>query len=329
MDSAKALRVCMVLGLCLWAAGAFAQDAAEGSDSPSAADAKPALPEPPTDALDKDQLEFYLRHLYIWSPEFKVEVVDFKPSSISGLLETEVKVSFRLASQVKVFLISEDGKHILDGARYQIADNPFRVNLDKIDMLDLPGFGTEGAPVAIIVYSDFQCPHCAREARMLRTQLLEEYPHDVRVYYRDFPLPKHKWAGPAAIAGQCLRDEDDPEIYWEYFDWVFAGRKEINTQNFNEKLNGFLAEHNIDTLQLSQCLESEQSAAKLKESIQEGTRVGVRSTPTMFVNGRKVGSVKWPRLKQIIDSELAYQEVVHNAGDDCDCSITPQIPGFE
>ena len=218
MDSVKAIGVSAVLSLCLWAFSAFAQDAPEDFGTPPAGEAKQTQLEPPTNALDKDQLEFYLRHLYIWSPEFKVEVGDFKPSSISGLLETEVKVSFRLTSQVKVFLISEDGKHILDGARYQIADNPFRVNLDKIDMLDLPGFGTEGAPVAIIVYSDFQCPHCAREARMLRTQLLEEYPHDVRVYYRDFPLPKHKWAGPAAIAGQCLRDHD-PEIYWEYFDW--------------------------------------------------------------------------------------------------------------
>ena len=329
MDSAKVLRLWVVLGLCFGAIGALAQDAPEDFGTPTADDAKQTQLEPPTNALDKDQLEFYLRHLYIWSPEFKVEVGDFKPSDIAGLRKTEVRVSFRLASQLKVFLVSEDGKHILDGARYQIADNPFRLNLDKIDMLDLPGFGTEGAAVAIVVYSDFECPHCAREARMLRTKLLEEYPHDVRVYYRDFPLPKHKWAGPAAIAGQCLRDEDDPDMYWEYFDWVFAGQKEFNPQNFNEKLNGFLAEHNIDALQVSQCLESEESAAKLKESVQEGAAVGVRSTPTMFVNGRRVGSVKWPRLKQIIDSELTYQEVVHNADDDCGCSITPEIPGFE
>ncbi len=330
MDAVKTLRLYVVLGLCLWASTAWAQEAAPGTEAPSSPGETPkALPEPPTNALDKAQLEFYLRHLYIWAPEFKVEVGDFTPSEIAGLLRTEVKVSFRLTSQVKIFLVSEDGKHILDGARYQIAGNPFRLNLDKIDMLDLPGFGTEGAPVAIVVYSDFQCPHCAREARTLRTQLVEEYPYDVRVYYRDFPLPKHKWAGQAAIAGQCLRDEDNSDIYWEYFDWVFAAQKEINPQNFNEKLNGFLAEHNIDALQVSQCLESEESAAKLKDSIQEGAGVGVRSTPTMFVNGRRVGSVKWPRLKQIIDSELAYQEVVHNAGDDCGCSITPQIPGFE
>ena len=117
MDSARPSRVCMVFGLCLWAAAAFAQDAVQGPDSPSSGKTPEVLPEPPTDALDKDQLEFYLRHLYIWPPEFKVEVGDFKPSSISGLLETEVKVSFRLASQVKVFLISEDGKHILDAGR--------------------------------------------------------------------------------------------------------------------------------------------------------------------------------------------------------------------
>ena len=327
MEAAKTLGACLVFCLFSWAFGASARDAKK-PDSLSAGGEEQVLPEPPTNALDKDHLEFYLRHLYVWPPRFKVEIGDPRPSMIAGLLETEVKVSFRLASQIKALLITEDGKHILDGARYSIADHPFRLNLDKIDTLDLPGFGAEGAPVVIVAYSDFQCSHCAREARMLRTQLLEEYPHEVRVYYRDFPLPNHQWAGPAAIAGQCLRSHD-PDIYWDYFDWVFAGQKGFDAQNFHDKLNTFLVEKNIAPLPISQCLVSEESAAKLEESIQEGARLGVRSTPTLFVNGRRVGSVKWPRLKQIIDNELIYQEVVHNAGDDCGCSVSPSIPGFE
>ena len=286
------------------------------------------LSEPPTNALDKTQLEFYLRHVYIWPSHFSVDIGDYRTSKIPGLLETEVRVSFQLASQVKTILISENGQHILDASPYQIADNPFRVNLDKIDMLDLPGFGAERAPVAIVVYSDFQCSHCAREAHMLRTQLVEEYPHDVRVYYRDFPLPKHKWARVAALAGQCLH-AFDPDIYWEYFDWVFGVQKDLNVGNFAEKLNVFLGTKTIDTLQVSQCIESDKFSEQIQESIQEGSRLGVRSTPTMFVNGRKVGAVKWPRLKQIIDAELTYQEVVHNAGDSCGCSVSPEIPGFE
>lgn len=286
------------------------------------------LSEPPTNALDRTQLEFYLRHVHVWPPHFSVNIGDYRTSQIPGLLETEVKVSFQLASQVKTILVSENGQHIIDAAPYQISDNPFRVNLDKINMLDLPGFGTEGAPVAIVVYSDFQCPHCAREAHMLRTQLVEEYPHDVRVYYRDFPLSKHKWARMAALAGQCLHDFDS-DIYWEYFDWVFSTQKNLDIGNFAEKLNIFLDKKTVDTLQIAQCIASDKFAQQIQESIQEGSRLGVRSTPTMFINGRKVRAVKWARLKQIVDAELAYQEVVHNAGDDCGCSISPEIPGFE
>ena len=340
MHSREISKLCLFLFVCLQTTVIFSQEIRRTSLVQTSNLQLPTPVTSLTNALDKRQLEIYLRHLYIWPPEFQVEIGDYKtPPDFSEFFRTDVKVSFNLNSIAKVFMISKDGKRIMVFGeypeveaglepRYQIDVNPFQGNLDKIDTSNSPGFGTKGAPVVIVVYSDFECSHCAREARTLRTKLLDDYPHDVRVYYRDFPIPRHKWARPAAIAGQCLGDYSS-DMYWEYFDWVFSMQRDLNAKNFHGRLNAFAEERNIDTLSLYQCIESDKSSARLKMSIDEGTQLNVRSTPTMFINGRKVVSVEWSRFKRIIDNELVYQKVAQNAGDDCGCSVSPQIPGFE
>ena len=283
---------------------------------------------PPSNALDKDDLEIYVRHLYTWRPEVKVEIGDPSPAPIDGLLQIEIRASYKMATQNKILLVSKDGEHILDGSRYEIGKNPFAANYDKIDAMGAPGFGTEGAPVRVVVYSDFQCPFCAREAKMLRTQLLKQFPEEVRVYYRDFPLAIHKWAEPAAIAGQCIH-ESDPETYWRYFDWIFENQKNVTPENFKDKFTAFVAGTQLDSAKVGECFDGRKTEDKVKASMEEARRVGVSSTPTLFINGRKAGAPKWAQLKQIMDNEIAYQKIANNAGDDCGCSIAPELPGLQ
>ncbi len=283
---------------------------------------------PPSNALDKDDLEVYVRHLYMWRPEVKVEIGNPSPAAIDGLLRIEIRAAYKMAAQNKILLVSKDGKHILDGSLYEIGKNPFVENYEKIDAMGAPGFGTEGAPVRIVVYSDFQCPFCAKEAKMLRTQLIKQYPEEVRVYYRDFPLPKHKWAEPAAIAGQCIQ-EADPETYWLYFDWIFENQKSVTPENFKDKFTSFVTGTQLDAAKVSECFDGKKTEEKVKESMNEARRVGVTATPSLFINGRKVGALQWAQLKQIMDNEIAYQKIANNAGDDCGCSIAPQLPGLQ
>src|SRR5262249_27099960 len=139
-------------------------------------------------------LEAYVRHVYGWLPQVKVEIGNLTPSPIPGLVQTTVRASYEAASDEKIFYISADGKYILDGALYPAADNPFRANLNKITTALQPSFGAAGAPVVIVAYSDFQCPHCREEAKTLRENIAKAYPTQVRVYYKDYPLGNHDWA---------------------------------------------------------------------------------------------------------------------------------------
>ena len=282
---------------------------------------------PPGNALDKTDLEFFLRHLYVMNSDISVEITDYKPSSIDGLMELTLKATQGERTQQRSYFVSKDGKSIIEGRSYDITENPFHENLEKISNLGRPAFGKEGVPVVIAVFSDFQCPYCAKEAKVLRTQVAQNYPDNVRVYYHDYPLKRHKWAYEAAIAGQCIQ-QLAPEAFWKYHDWIFENQGSITEQNLNDKFAEFASIHGLDTMKLSPCIARQETKSGVDESIRLGRELGIRSTPTMYVNGRRLtGNVRWTQIKQVIDYEIAYQKVTKNAGDDCGCQVELDILG--
>lgn len=303
---------------------------AQGLSPLDAPTAKTAAPMAPVNARDKADLEFYVRHLFVWGPQIEVTVDEYQESAVPGMLEVRVTGSFQQASQQKIFYVSKDGQHLIQGTPYKIDDNPFRPVLDKIDNTGAAAFGAEGASVAVVVFSDFQCPFCAKEAKMLRTQLKDEYSGRVRVYFRDFPLTQiHDWAAAAAIGGQCVRAQS-PEAFWTYHDWVFENQKTFTPENLTDKTLESPAAGGIDIQKLKSCIDTRETLKIVEASLAEGKAVGVSSTPTIFVNGRKMrGGIQWPQFKSVIDYELEYQKVTHNSGDDCGCALDITLPGFE
>jgi protein-disulfide isomerase len=317
-----------VVGLALAVSASWAQaPAAPPTNGLSPLD-KPQeqLPPPPSNALDKKDLEFYVRHLYLWGPHIQVEIGDFTPGPLEGLRQTTVKASYGQASQQTTLYVSKDGKQIFEGRTFEISKNPFQANLEKITTASQPSFGTPGAPVVIVAYSDFQCPYCAQEAKVLREQLLQAFPDKVRVYFHDYPLANHNWAMDAAITGQCIY-RYDPVAFWDYHDWIFENQSSITPENLKDKAVAFATGKGIDGLKLSSCIEKRETESNVKLSIEEGRSVGVTSTPTVFLNGRQLaGSAKWEELKQIIEYELEYQKIAKNAGDDCGCEMSLPFP---
>jgi len=304
------------------AAGAFAQGLSP-LDQPQAE--TPAVL-PPTNALDKSDLEFYVRHLYVYGPQINVSVADPVESEIEGLLNVKVTASYRMSSKRHEFLVTKDGQHIIEGKTYEITQNPFHEVNETIDTTSAPSFGKEGASVVLVVYSDFQCPFCAKEAQVLRTNFRHQYGSKARLYFKDFPLAMHEWAQDAAVAGRCIYNQE-PEVFWDYHDWIFENQKSITPQNLQSKVGELLQGKSVDTLKFSKCFTEKETLPEVEASIAEGRALGVSSTPSLFVNGRRLnGSPEWEQLKSIIDYELDYQEVTHNAGDDCGCAIELDFP---
>jgi len=276
-------------------------------------------------ALNKQHLEGYLRHLFLWGPQIKVEIGPFTPAPPAGLMQTTVTASYGAASEQMTFFVSADGKYILNGALHEASANPFKREISSLTTTLQPSFGAPGAPVTLIVFSDFQCPHCRDEAKELRENLTKAYPTQVRLYFKDYPLSNHDWARPAAIAGRCIFRQD-PLAFWDYHDWIFDKQAEVTAANFREKLNGFVKGKEIDPLQLNQCVDRKETEAEVDKSIAEAKGVRVNSTPTMFLNGRRLGRIPWANLKQYIDFEIDYQKVAKNAGEQECCEVRLPTP---
>lgn len=288
-----------------------------------AAAAKPASP-----AIDKVALEVYVRHLFAeWPANAKVEISDPKPSEIPGLREVIVTGSLQGQSAQQKLLMTPDGRRFILGTVYDLKQNPFRAELAKLTTDSLPSLGTPGAPVMIVLFTDFQCPYCREEAKTLRANLIQTYPKEVRLYLKDYPLVSlHNWAKSAAVAGRCVFQQSQP-VYWQYHDWVFEQQPQITPENLNGKVLAFAQGKEIDGLQLKRCLDTRATEAEVDKSIQEARGLQVDSTPTLFINGRRITTnLQWPQLKSLIDNEIAYQKTAKDAGDKPCCEVTPLLP---
>ena len=159
--------------------------------------------------------------------------------------------------------------------------------------------GPENAPITIVEFSDFQCPYCRRWHEQVYEPLLAAYPGKIRMVYRHLPLTSiHPDAFPAAEAAMCAGEQD---AFWPYHDKLFSSEtlgREIYTQ--------YAQELSLDMNSFEACMTDH----KYQEAIQIDTDfaidLGIRSTPTFFINGLAVvGAQPLDVFQQVIDKELA------------------------
>lgn len=283
-------------------------------------------------ALDKATLEAYVRHLFVMDKQVTVQVGDPKPSQFPGYKEVVVSASAGQAHQDFPFLVSDDGSKVVQGnfTFFDVNQNPFKPELDKLKTEGAPSMGTQGAPVVMVEFSDFECPYCKNEASVIRKNLLSAYPKEVHFYYKQFPLESlHPWAKAAAIASRCVYRQK-ADAFWEYHDWIFEHQSDITPENLKDKiLDWAKGVKGIDAAQLGSCMDSKATEAEVVKDQADGRALKVDSTPTLFINGRRIAaSIDWPTLRSIIDYEIEYQKTAKNAGEDCGCSIKLDVPAL-
>ncbi len=281
-----------------------------------------AAQEKPKSGLDKAALETYVRHLLAVMPEVQMKIDDPKPTLDPDLRQVDVHFTYGARTQDETFYLSKDGHRLIRGYIYDLTQNPFKDDLAKLKTDLSPSFGAAGAPVVLVVFSDFECPNCKEEAKTLRTDLPAAFPKQVRVYFKDFPLEQiHPWAKPAAIAGQCVFRQN-PAAFWLYHDWIYEHQNEITPDNLKTKVQEFAQTlKDFDGMQFGRCFDSKATEADVDKSLAEGRALKIDATPTIFLNGRRlIGNYPWTNLQQLINGELNYQKTAQNAGEKC-CEV--------
>jgi protein-disulfide isomerase len=162
-----------------------------------------------------------------------------------------------------------------------------------------PSLGRASAPVTLIEFSDFQCPFCQRVAPTLK-RVRETYGDKVRIIWKDFPLTQiHPQAFKAGEAAHCAGDQGK---YWEYHDRLFANQQQLQPDD----LKKHAAEIGLNAAAFGTCLDSSKYGERVRNGVAEGTRLGVNSTPTIYVNGRVLsGAQPYETFVSVIDEELS------------------------
>jgi protein-disulfide isomerase len=157
--------------------------------------------------------------------------------------------------------------------------------------------GPEDAPVTIVEFSDYQCPFCARSEPIIK-DVQKEYPDKVRFVYKHLPLVSiHSNAMGASQAAIAAGKQGK---FWEMHDLLFANQRSLQS----DKLKEYAQQLGLDVAKF----EADMNSAEVKSAVQDdmnlSRKVGVRGTPTIFVNGKLVENRSVDGFKQLIDPIL-------------------------
>jgi protein-disulfide isomerase len=178
-----------------------------------------------------------------------------------------------------------------------VADTVWRVPIGPDD----PVRGRADAPVTVVVFSDFECPYCRRAASSLEA-LLGKHPDTVRIVWKDLPLPVHHRSEAAALFARGVRAQLGDDGFWKAHDLLFERQPAFSDEELAE-MAGKLGARWDDILA---SMKARTHAGTLLRSEHLADAVEIRSTPTTFVNGRKVvGARALDALDDLVDEELA------------------------
>lgn len=247
-------------------------------------------------------VEAYLRNLYAFGPDATVKIGAPKDIGVEGLLEVDIEVKVGENSQTGKVYVTKDGKYMFRGELSDLSKDPNAKNRAQMDIKDAPALGDPNAPVTLVEYSDFECPVCRRLHDALRG-LLPNYPQ-VRVIFKDYPLEQiHPWARTAALAGRCAFRQD-PKAFWKLYDLIYDNQEVIAPDNAWSKMTDYAGQLGLDAGAFKSCMASPEAGQAVDASRANGQKLEVSSTPTVFVNGRRLVGADPSALEQFIKYEL-------------------------
>ena len=248
-----------------------------------------------------------IRSRYSVSQQVNIALADPVPSDVPGYDKVVVTFSHDTKKTTFDFLISKDRKTL---ARLETIDISQDL-MSKIDVKDRPVRGNTNAKVTIVNFDDFECPFCSRMHATLFPSLLQSYGNRVRVIYKDYPLVEiHPWAIHAAIDANCLGSQNS-DAYWDFADYVHGNQRAIGGNpaeafaNLDNAAKSQGQKHQLDQPKLQACLQKQDETA-VRASMAEGDKLGVDSTPTLFINGEKLsGAIPEQEMRAILDRALS------------------------
>jgi protein-disulfide isomerase len=291
----------IAITLLISCAGAFAAQTASPVQTPAPDAAASQSIAPPTELQKK--IEAYIRELYAFGHDFTIKVSAPQPSPVPDLSAFNVGMSYNGQSDSTLVYVSKDGKFMFRGELDDLSIDPLVSTRKMIQLQGAPSKGPADSRVVLVEYADYECPSCRQLYTLLQT-LLPKYPQ-VRLVYKDFPLTDlHPWALTAAEAARCAFSQN-PTSFWKFHDSIFESQDLISPDNVYDKLLDLATQAGLNPDALRTCMSDPQTAQIIQTEQSEGQALDISSTPTIFINGRRIVGPNDQLIDQYIQYELA------------------------
>ncbi len=273
-----------------------------------AAQTTPAAPAKTTSASSANlpseaTLDAFLKQMFGWNSELSWKVVEIRPSEAPGISEAVVVFSTPQGQQLQRIYVTSDQKHAITGDVIPFGADPFGPAREDLKAANGPSRGPKDAAVTIVEFGDLECPAC-QKAQPNVNKLMEEEPK-ARLIFENFPLATiHKWAMTAAKYVDCLGRQNNDAV-WKFISATYEHQSEINEQNVEQMLKGYVKAAGGDPDVVAACAAEPETEKRVHGSMELGEKLGVTSTPTFFVNGRRLvgfgSNVPYDVVKQMVD----------------------------
>ena len=252
-----------------------------------------------TNLPSEETVNAFLHQWFGYDSSLSWKIASIKPSEIEGLSEVNVVLSGAQGQQPLKLYVTPDGKHAVNGEIMPFGAHPFVAAQKELERgVNGPSRGPADAPVTVVDFSDLQCPHCKDAHPTLEKLMAED--KNVRVVFQSFPLPMHDWAAKAAAYADCVNRSSN-DAFWKFIQSVYSAQTDITAANADEKLTGLADSAGAKGADIAACAAKPETTSRVEKSVALGKALDVNSTPTLFINGRKLPAVPYEVMQKLVD----------------------------
>jgi protein-disulfide isomerase len=250
---------------------------------------KPAGPAPAAGLPSEATVDSFMQQTFGWEKDVTWKVSSIKPASVYGLAEVTVVLATPQGQQLSKFYVSADGEHALVGDIIPFGARPFDPAKRALEKgINGPQRGPKDSPVTIVEFSDLQCPAC-KAAQPAIEALIAANP-TARFVFQNFPLDMHNWAAKGAAYADCVGRASN-DAFWKFIAKTYESQADITAENADQKLTAIADASGVKGADIAACAVKPETKTRVDASSALGKAVDVTSTPTLFINGRKIGNI--------------------------------------
>jgi protein-disulfide isomerase len=243
-----------------------------------------ATPDLPSEAT----VDSFLQQQFGYQSDMTWKIASIKPSPIEGLAEVNVVLANQQGQQLSRFYVAPDGKHAVVGEIIPFGAKPFEPAKNALEKgITGPSKGPKDAKVTIVEFGDLQCPACKAAQPTIEALVAAE--PNAKFVFQNFPLEMHNWAAKGAAYADCVGRASN-DAFWKFISKTYETQSDITAQNVDEKLTAIADGAGVKGGEIAACVDKPETKARVDASIKLGKSVDVTGTPTVYINGRKVGN---------------------------------------